>query len=172
LRLLLVSRAGVDSIGKIRSLTDLSHYTGGHGYHWAGLSVFSANNMPVVTNVSYEALFKHLKLGDFDYFHRGINEIWPELQRHKNSLAVADGVMLFYPNPVYFFVSKDRPELAAKIELGLAKALKNGSYKALFLAWHTEMIALSQLPKRSLIRLKNPNISPYFPQIDTSWQAA
>jgi len=169
LRLLLVSRKRLESMSQIRTLSDLRHYTGGHGRHWSDLSVFAANNMPVVTNVSYEALFKQLKIGDFDYFHRGINEVWPELNSHQDSLAVADGVMLFYPNPVYFFVNKDRPELAKKIELGLQAALKNGSYKKLFLASYAEVIKESQLPSRSLIRLKNPNLSPYFPAIDTSW---
>lgn len=169
LRLLLVSRATHGQISKVRNLSDLRHYTGGHGRHWTDLSVFAANNMPVVTNVSYETLFQQLKIGDFDYFHRGINEIWPELERHKEDLAVADGVMLFYPNPVYFFVNKDRPELAEKIKLGLTRALENGSYKNLFLASYADVIEKSQLPGRSLIRLQNPTLSPYFPKIDTSW---
>jgi hypothetical protein len=169
LRLLLVSQTTVDKMSKIRSLSDLRNYTGGHGRHWTDLSVFAANNIPVVTNVSYEALFKQLKIGDFDYFHRGINEICPELARHDESLAVADGVMLFYPNPVYFFVNKDRPELAERIERGLNRALENGSYKKLFLATYSEVIEKSQLPSRSLIRLQNSTLSPYFPKIDTSW---
>lgn len=169
LRLLLVSRTRVDSMSKIRNLTDLRNYTGGHGRHWADLSVFAANNMPVITDVNYDTLFKELEIGDFDYFHRGINEIWPELERHKANLAVAGGVMLFYPNPVYFFVNKDRPELAKSIERGLNRALANGSYKKLFLDSYAEVLEKSQLPSRNLIRLKNPNLSPYFPQIDTGW---
>jgi len=169
LRLLLVSRIMAEQMSQIQNLTDLQHYTGGHGRHWSDLSVFAANSLPVVTNVNYEALFTQLALGDFDYFHRGINEVWAELKRHEDSLVVADEVMLFYPNPVFFFVNKSRPELAKKIELGLKKAQSNGRYKALFIEFHTEMIRLGQLENRRLIRLKNPRFSEGIKEIDTSW---
>ena len=84
------------------------------------------------TDKSVDSIFKMLKLGRIDYFHRGLNEIWGELSTHKETLKIADNVMLFYPLPVYFFVTKSRPELAKKLEKGINLALEDGSFKTLF----------------------------------------
>jgi len=134
LRLMLVQKDRGDEMAQIRSLHDLQHYVGGHGKHWGDLPVYEANGLKVSAHIKYEALFKLLSLGRFDYFHRGLNEVWDEQARHRNNLAIAPDVMLFYPLPVYYFVTSSRPELAKMIEKGLEIALEDGSFKAHFLA--------------------------------------
>ena len=169
LRLLLVKKRNKEHISQIKSLADLQKYTGGHGSHWGDLPVYKANALPVHTNANYEPLFLQLANERFDYFHRGLNEIWNEKERYDDSLDIADNIMLFYPQPVYFFVSKSNPKLAIDLETGLKIALEDGSYKMLFLEHHQDYIKKGSLKNRKLIRLINPILPINTPKIDTHW---
>lgn len=169
LRLLLVKKDNHHTLSQIRTLGDLRQYTGGHGQHWQDLPVYAANHMPVKAYGEYHALFRQLIDGHFDYFHRGINEIWAEQKRYQSELKIADNIMLFYSHPVYFFVSKHRPVLAKDLKKGLRKALKEGTFKKLFLMHHKDFIDQGKLQSRHLIRLKNPNIPKNNPIMDTDW---
>ncbi len=77
--------------------------------------------------------------------------------------------MLFYPYPVYYFVTKNKPELAIDIKKGLKIALDDGSYKALFLERQNKNIKKGNLKSRTLITLKNPNLPKGTPKINTDW---
>jgi hypothetical protein len=169
LRLLLVQQERALEISQIQDLKDLQLYTGTHGKHWGDLPVYAANNLKVEALVKYENLFTLIEIGRADYFHRGLNEIWSEYEQHREKLAIADNVMLFYPLPVYYFVNKDRPELAAQIEKGLILALEDGSFKEHFLNYHAEFIEKGELEKRRLIALINPDLPKGTPAVDRSW---
>lgn len=169
LRLLLVKPEINTKIKHVDSLSKLQQFVGGHGEHWGDLPVYAANNLRVVTIVQYDNIFKMLKRGRFDYFHRGTSEIWSELARYSDDFVIADNIMLFYPHPVYFFVGKHRPDLAIQIEKGLDIALKDGSYQQLFLDHFKEIIIRSKLSSRQLITLTNPVVPEGTPPIDTSW---
>ena len=169
LRLLLVRTEDQEKFSRLQSVADLRQYTAGHGLHWNDLPVFAANNLSVETSTSYESLFTQLKNHRFDYFHRGINEIWAEVAVHRDTLTIADNIMLFYPHPVYFFVSKSRPELAEQIERGLNRALADGSYKQLFLQHHQAFIDQANFASRRLLILTNPLHGDDAVPIDTSW---
>ncbi|UZE96332.1 transporter substrate-binding domain-containing protein [Alkalimarinus alittae] len=169
LRLLLVTPESNTQISKVSNLNALQAFIGGHGRHWADLPVYEANNLKVVTAVKYEKLFEMLKNKRFDYFHRGVNEIWGELEKYGDDVVVADNIMLYYPQPVYFFVSKHRPELAQQLEKGLQIAKRDGSYKALFLAYYQDTLTRSNLASRNLITLINPTVPSDAPTIDTHW---
>ena len=169
LRLLLVTKENKEKLSQIRTLKDLRQYTGGHGSHWGDLPVYAANQLPVHPHAQYAALFLQLADNRFDYFHRGLNEIWEEQAKYSERLEIADSVMLYYPHPVYYFVNKDDETLAAHIKSGLEMALKDGSYKRLFLKHHESMIKKSRLDERQLILLKNPILPKGTPTINTQW---
>lgn len=169
LRLLLVKKENYDALSRISSIDELRQYVGGHGLHWGDLPVYSANNLEVRTNTDYSSLFKMLALGRFDYLHRGLTEIWSEQSRHKERLVIAGNVMLFYPHPVYYFVSKHRPELAVKIKKGLNIAMADGSFKKLFLSYNGTFINNGKLDDRELIVLKNPVLPTDTPVLKTDW---
>ncbi|MTI08902.1 ABC transporter substrate-binding protein [Curvivirga aplysinae] len=169
LRLLLVTPTMHPSISEISTLDDLQSYTGGYSQHWGDLPVFEANNLRVDTSTVYESIFKKLIYGRFDYFHRGVQEIWDEQKRYNKQLIVADNIMLFYPHPVYFFVGKHRPELAKNLRRGLDIAMEDGSYKKLFFEYFEHYIKLGNLENRKLIVLNNPVVPQDTPALDTSW---
>lgn len=169
LRLLLIQKDRLEEMSQIKSLSDLRKYKGVHGTHWGDLPVYAANNLSVHTHVKYESLFSLLSIGRVHYFHRGLNEIWGEIERYQDSLTIADGVMLYYPLPVYYFVTKSKPDLAQMLERGLRMALEDGSFEQHFLNFHSGFIAKGNLPNRQLIRLVNPDLPEGTPSIDTSW---
>lgn len=169
LRLLMVNKKAHQTVSKLSSLQDFQKLTGGHGLHWADLPVYEANGLPVSAHKHYESIFKMLELGRIEYFHRGLNEIWGELAGHEDTLKIADNIMLFYPHPVYFFISKKRPELALKLEHGIKLAIEDGSFKKLFEESMGQYIANGNLSSRQLIVLKNPNLPPNTPFIETNW---
>lgn len=169
LRLLLIKPEQNENFKKINNLKDLKPYVAGHNVHWSDFGIFKSNGLKVVSSTNYDALFEMLKHGRFDYFSRGVNEVWSELAQHSDQLVIADNVMLFYPHPVYFFVGKHRPELAALVEKGLKIATQDGSYKALFQSYYADTIKKANLNSRTMILLKNPAVPVGTAQIDTSW---
>ncbi|MBU6955255.1 transporter substrate-binding domain-containing protein [Hahella sp. HN01] len=169
LRLLLVTQEKSEIFSKIDDIDDLRQFVGGHGVHWGDLPVYSANGLKVATSSQYETLFTLLRNNRFDYFHRGFLEIWDELDRNQDRLVVADNIMLFYPHPVYFFISRNEPELARKLEEGLNIAIADGSFKTLFTEEMKGYLAKGNLSSRKLIILKNPVVPENSPAIDTSW---
>lgn len=168
-RLLLGKHDRLEELSSTRNLDDLGKYVGGHGKHWKDLSIYAANGLRVSAHVKYESLFKLLDLGRFDYFHRGLNEIWDEASRYSESLGIVDKVMLFYPIPVYFFITPKRPQLAGLLEKGLQLASEDGSLKTLFLKFNGEFIEKADLGSRHLIILKNPDLPLDAPALDTRW---
>ena len=169
LRLLLVTPKNQPALSQVRNLDDLRKFRAGHGLHWGDLPIYGANELTVHTSPRYDALFTQLIAGRFDYFSRGLNEIWAEQERHPDDLKITPDVMLFYPHPVYFFVGKHRPELATQIEIGLDTAINDGSYQELFMEQFGEFIRLGRLESRNLIILQNPVVPGEAPKIDTSW---
>ncbi|MFT6029844.1 MAG: hypothetical protein ACI8O8_001584 [Oleiphilaceae bacterium] len=165
LRLLLIKPELNPIMKQIDSIEGLRQFVGGHGSHWGDLPVYAANNLKVVTATQYANLFEMLKLNRFDYFHRGVNEIWNELERYHDDFVVADNIMLYYPQPVYFFVGKHRPILAEKIERGLRLALADGSYKALFQDYYQYSLDQANIQERKIFILKNPSVPPDTPKI-------
>ncbi|NRA47448.1 MAG: hypothetical protein HRU09_21070 [Oligoflexales bacterium] len=158
-------------LSAVSDLSGLRKFVGGHGTHWSDLPVYQANGLKVVTNVSYENLFKMLIHKRFDYFHKGINEISGELDRYKNDLQIADSLMIFYKHVVYFLVNKKQVHLAKDIEKGLKIALSDGSFRNLFLKTHEAFLKNGRLNGRNLIILNNPRSPTNLPPLDTSWWA-
>jgi len=169
LRLLLIKPKNNEKFKQIKNLQDLKPYMAGHNLHWSDFAVFKANGLKVVSTTSYDALFEMLKHERFDYFSRGVNEVWSELEQHSDQLVIADNLMLFYPHPVYFFVGKHRPELAALVEKGLKIARQDGTYKALFQNYYADTIKKANLNSRTMIYLNNPAVPAGTAPIDTSW---
>jgi len=113
-----------------------------------------------------------LKLKRFDYFPRGINEAWNEIDKkgvNYPELMVEERTALYYPYPVYYFVNKENRELAARIEKGLKIALADGSFKDLFFESHSEIINKANLDDRIIFKLQNPTLPEGTPEPDTSW---
>ncbi|MCP4119615.1 MAG: hypothetical protein GY737_30285 [Desulfobacteraceae bacterium] len=172
-RVCLIRKESLSDFSEIESLEQLkTKFKAGFGSQWADMGILRANNIPVVGTVKYDGLFKMLSGRRFDYFPRGINEAWNELSDEKtdhSDLTVAPDFALYYPYPVYFFVNKNHPEIADRIERGLKISLENGTFRKLFLQYHGDIIRQADLKNRKMFMLENPTLPEGTPEPDTGW---
>jgi hypothetical protein len=146
--------------------------TFGLNSQWADLPILQGNGFTVLTSASYENLFGMLASGRFDAFTRGLNEARRELDQRKQiypQLAVEKTKALYFPYPVYFWVSKTNTALARRIERGLKLSLADGSFRKLFETYHAAEIEMLAGEKRLVIRLRNPILPLGTAEPDTRW---
>lgn len=149
---------------EVRSLAQLRRYTAGQGHDWPDTEVLRANELPVATSSSYDALFRMLAAGRFDYFPRAILEVDTELAAAPHAgLALAPDVMLHYPAAAYLFVSPRRPELARELAQGLDLAAADGSFQRLHHEFYGPLLRAHAAAQRHVITLRNPLLPPQTP---------
>ena len=170
-RVFLIHKDSINDFDEISTFEQLrKKYIAGFGTHWADRDILEDNNIRVMESPNYDNLFNMLELRRFDYFPRGITEVWRELEefgtKHPN-LIVEKQIALYYPYSVYYFVNKSNVKLASRIERGLKVLLKNGSFKKLFLKYYAPYIKQANLENRNLFRIRN-TVDPLNAP-DTSW---
>lgn len=132
-RLLLIRKNEQPVFSAVQSIDDLRKLKGGMGAQWTDASIMEYNRLPLVKAVGYGKLFKMLAAKRFDYFSRGLYQIQSEVNFYPElELQIEQELMLSYPNEVYFFVNKNNPDLAKRLETGLKIAQRDGSFDQLF----------------------------------------
>ena len=151
-RIFLIRKEDEARFKKISTLDELRQLKAGQGTHWSDTAVLMANNLPVVTSIEHDLLFNMLIANRFDYFPRGLDEVWSEENIFADKgLVIEPHLMLHYDSPKYFFVNKDNIALANRIERGLKIAIADGSFDKLFNSvpaykrGHDEMLANKRL---------------------------
>lgn len=168
-RLLLIRPADRALFAPVSTADALAPLRAGQGHDWPDTDVLRANRYAVYTSTSYERLFKMLERGHIQYFPRAVTEIWKEIDAHPaQPLAVADGIVLHYPEALYFFVNKSNTALAAAIEQGLRAAIADGSMAALFQRYYGADIARAGLERRTVLTLANPLLPAATPLADAA----
>lgn len=156
-RLLLINERDEKAFAQIHTLDELRAHAAGQQRDWADVSILRTNGLNVVGTAVYESMFQMLEANRFDYFPRGIGEIWSEAERSKPMhIEVEPTIALHYPVQTYFFVSKNNPQLHDLVERGLRAAIKDGSFDALFEQFNGESIRKARLDKRRVFELKLP----------------
>lgn len=156
-RVALIRAADADRFAKVRSLEALRAFVGAQGHDWPDLSILRASGLQVTGVNTYLGLFQMLARGRFDYLPRSLVEAQTELAQNRDlALAIAPGFVLHYPTPLYFFVNRERPELAEAVRRGLEKAMADGSFERLFQSAHARHIEQAHLAQRTVLQLDNP----------------
>ncbi|MBF0204720.1 MAG: hypothetical protein HQK67_10505 [Desulfamplus sp.] len=172
-RVFLIHRDNLAAFSAIQSIDELkSKFTAGFDMHWADITILTANDIKVDKSTSYELLFKKLEAKRFDFFPRGINEAWDEIEQFGAScpnIVVDPHNAFYYPYPVYFFVNKTNVKTAERITKGLNIAQNDGSFKNLFLKYHDGILKKAELEKRKFFILENPTLPKGTIAPDTSW---
>lgn len=157
-RVILV-RASDERFDEPLAVAELKALTAVQGSGWPDSSVLTSNGFKLITD-SYSGAFESLINGRADYFPRAANEVFNELtSRAASDLIIARHVTLQYDNPMFFFVTKSKPELARRLEKGLAILAANGDLSRLLTSQHFYIRARNLLAGRALIRLENPLLS-------------
>lgn len=163
-RLLLINAADVERFAKLDNAEQLRSLRSGQGHDWPDFPILKANGFNVSPSSSYPGLFAMLQRQRIVYFPRSLTEIESEVRAHRDqSLVVAPRWVLHYPAPLYFFVSKEKPALAAAIERGLLIAIKDGSMRRLFQQHFGAAIEHAGLRQRTVLTLTNPYLTAATP---------
>jgi hypothetical protein len=140
-------------------LEDLKKVKLGQGTAWIDTKILESNGLNLVKTMKYQNLFYMLDGGRFDAFPRAVFEPFSEVANYPNlGLTVEKRLMLVYKMDFYLFVNKNNKKLAKELELGLNRAIADGSFEKLFLSAPSvqEAIAKGDLKNRVVIPLDNP----------------
>lgn len=130
-RVFIINKSSKNKFDKITTIEQLKQLKVCQGSDWPDTKILEKAGFNVLKNSNYEAMFRQVMKHRCDFFPRGINEAYGEIQARKSSyptLMAYDKIILYYPFPVYFFVSKENEGLAIKIEKGLLKMIEDGSF--------------------------------------------
>ncbi|HEY9027210.1 MAG TPA: hypothetical protein VIP05_23155 [Burkholderiaceae bacterium] len=166
-RLLLIDPAREPQFARLHALDELKTLRGGQGADWPDTTILRSAGLAIDESARYGDLFQKLAAGRIDYFPRSVQEIWGELDAHRQQGFVIEPTLaLHYPAAMYFFVNKQRADLAADIRRGLDIALRDGSFDALFQQYFGDVLRRSRLGERQVFELRNPLLPPETPLQD------
>jgi len=162
LRVCVVLKESLPRFMGIRSLGDLqeSGIRIGQGAHWPDSSILQANGVSVVTHSRYEILFRMLENHRFECFARGVNEVLFDLELENNEdFVIEPNLLLAYPMPSYFFVNRHDHETAHRLQLGMERAIFDGSFGAYLNQYYGQSIDELNLHSRNVLVLENPYLT-------------
>jgi len=156
-RIALLPKDRAQLLKDVHNLADLRQFSAGQGHDWPDSAILRSHGLPVKVSSSYGSLFRMLQAQRFDYFPRSVIEIWDELEHPRGRHLVADShLLLHYPTALYFFFSRQRPDLAETVRQGMEKAIADGSFEQLFQQHFAASLQRAQLEQRQVIELRNP----------------
>lgn len=162
-RVFIIHEDNLDMFSEINTLQELSEYTSGQGHAWPDVDVLRESGLKVET-AEYSTLFRLVEFKRIDYFPRGANEPFAELERFNTeypSLVVEPTISLIYPYALFFFVAPDNRQLHDAIKLGLERAHADGSFYDFFQSHPVtqKMIVKAGLQERTKITISNKTMS-------------
>lgn len=169
-RVVLVHKDKQALLKEVKTLDDLKRFTVGQGVGWDDSKLYEANGIAVI-EAKYSNLFRMLSYQRFDLFPRGINEVFSEFEKESvqnPDLLIDDSILIHYPWPYYFFVSKNNLALHKRLETGLRKMLKDGSFDAIFWKYNGKAIEATNFKKRRIIHIQNYLLPKETPLHDAS----
>lgn len=156
LRFFLTTEKNQHLTRSIETLAQLKKLVMLQGHDWPDTKILKSNQIRVITSDHYRSMFDMIASGRADVFPRAMLEIWKEKNMEKHALRIDPKLSIYYPTALYFFVSKNQPELAERIERGLNQLIASGEFEQLFLAEYGEELAEAKATKRRVIFLQNP----------------
>ena len=160
-RIFIINPTSQPKFNQIKTFEDLKTISLGQGTTWADSDILASNGLNVVRVNKYQSLFDMVDGGRFDAFPRGVQEPWAELASHPDlPLGVEKHIMLVYRMPFYFFTSKKNRALAEDLELGLNRAIADGSFDKVFFdePMVKDVLVRANLEQRLVFNLKNPTL--------------
>lgn len=161
-RILLAHRNKLEALEQITGLDALKNLKAGLGSGWTDTAVFRENGLITITAPSLDTLWHMLEAERFDYLPRGLTEVIPELKSRQSrfqSVAMDRSLVLYYPFPLFFYVSKDRPDLHATLTTNLSTLRQSGEFEALWREAHQELFQELSFGNRKVLELDTSHLS-------------
>lgn len=158
-RVCVVLQDQLDRFAGVTSVDDMAKrgLRVGQGLHWPDSSILQVNGVEVVTHSRYETLFLMLKNRRFECFARGVSEVLFDLALENDpQLTIEPTLLLAYPMLSYFFVAPDDAETANRLQLGMDRAIADGSFSRFLDRFYGSALDQLNLDQRQLILLDNP----------------
>ncbi|AUG54282.1 hypothetical protein [Thalassospira marina] len=120
-------------LDQVQNLADLRQFTFGQGLGWPDSTILQQNGLAVIEG-RYLTLHSMLALDRFDLYPRAYWQIQGEydwMHQSEPTLVINHKVALYYPQPIYFFISPEYPQLHDAVLRGLIRAWQDGAVLAL-----------------------------------------
>jgi len=170
-RVPVIRKEDIAAFQKIQTLQHLQQFIAIQGSHWPDTAILESAGLKVQKTPQFKLMYPMLKNKRVDYFPRGLNEVYAEVDSlQDDSLVAYDQLLLVYKLPMYFFTNKNNQSLAQRIEKGLRLAINDGSmlnYMQSSLALK-KVFPLSQYKHSRQIKINNPNLPPETPVNDAA----
>ncbi|WP_020208419.1 transporter substrate-binding domain-containing protein [Gilvimarinus chinensis] len=157
-RQLLIKRDNFDNYKRITTLAQLQQLTIGQGSGWLDVQVYEFNQVPVDDSGRYGVLLGMLARGRFDALALAIIEAEPVLagSGFSQALVVLPNLVVYYPQPLIFYVSGNAPQLAKKLQAGMALLQSSGKLEELFQQHFASTLARLRKGTHKVIVLEHP----------------
>lgn len=158
-RIMLIRENTQPLLDAVGDLDGLRAFSVGQGQGWSDVDILANAGLTVVEGPGYKNLFPMLMGGRFDLFSRGLFEVFLEYEEFRErypKLAVERRLLVVYPFAIFFFVSKEQPELHRMLELGLGRAYASGEMQDLLLAQPALADALRRARLDGRVRIELP----------------
>lgn len=144
---------------KTLSLDSLRNLVLTQGPDWPDTLILEANHFSVSRN-PYLAGFRAVRNGYADAYPRALHEATLELQSDvTENLEIESHHLLFYPNPLFFYVNKANTRLAKRIEAGMKQLVDSGELQQLLKQTRFYQQAEDAFAQRTVYELKNKGLS-------------
>jgi hypothetical protein len=161
-RRLIVREEDLVKFSNINSQQALRNLIAGQGRDWADIDIYRHNGYQVSAHATLNNLFAMLMAKRFDYIPLGVIEadnLLKQYSKESDHLAIVPSLLIYYPFPVHFNVSINRPELAARIEKGVMLTQADGSLNELFERFFGAEVELLKKQGSKVFYLNNPEIT-------------
>lgn len=165
-RVPVIERDRLAEFESINTAKQLQQLVACQGSQWPDSDILQYNGYRVERVIMFKLIYSMLKQQRCDYFPRGLYEAYTEVSNKGNeSLMVYDKLILRYPLPMYFFVSKSNPRLAQRLTQGLEMLIATGKLNE-FIEQHDitrQMFPLNRYRYSRIFELTNPMLPPQTP---------
>lgn len=153
-------RADDTRFNETLSVDALKNMRAVQGYDWPDTRILRHNDIPVL-ETTYRASFRIVAEGFADMFPRSVLEIHNEMNNLSpdDNLAIEPHLIIHYDNPMFFFVSSDRDDLATRIAKGLLILIETGELQQTLYELDIYKQSLALMENRQRIELENPLLS-------------
>ncbi len=149
----------------IKTLEDLKKLNCIQGTHWPDSDILEQAGIPVKRVTQFASMYPMLKEKRGDYFPRGVNEVYSEVESVGKDIIAYDKLIIAYKFPMYFFVKKTNIALAERIEKGLMTAIVDGTFLDHLQKHSTTapLFPLSKYENSHIIHIENSLLPPKTP---------
>ncbi|WP_457426783.1 substrate-binding periplasmic protein [Roseateles sp. P5_E7] len=164
-RFFLGRQADLPLYESVKTVNDLRALAIGQGPGWSTAKILEDNGFKVVYGGAHPTLIPMLHSGRFQLLMRSVYEVQPELRAQQDAhpgLVIVDNFAVFTYMPIYFFVAKNQPRLAERLEYGLKKAYANGQLDRLMQRYFGDSLKLLRNKRIKFLHLPNTNIDKSF----------